>query len=75
MKNRARESAKPPPKNRSNIMKKALLIAAAVATLALASCTSLRTPAGARNGKVWYNTLFGISIESAVCGDGIVVQQ
>lgn len=56
-------------------MKKALLIAAAVATLALASCTSLRTPAGARNGKVWYNTLFGISIESAVYGDGIVVQQ
>ncbi|MCQ2402149.1 MAG: hypothetical protein MJ202_00265 [Lentisphaeria bacterium] len=56
-------------------MKKALLIAAAVATLALASCTSLRTPAGKNNGKIWYNTLFGISIESAVYGDGIVVQQ
>ena len=56
-------------------MKKALLIAAAVAVLALTSCTSLRTPSGPRNGKVWYNTLFGISIESAVYGDGIIVQQ
>ena len=57
-------------------MKKFLLAAAAAATLvAMTGCGSLRTPSGARNEKVWYHTFFGISIESAVYGDGIIVRQ
>ena len=57
-------------------MKKACMIAVAVATLlAAAGCGSMRTPAGANNEKVWYKTFFGISIESAVYGDGIIVNQ
>ncbi len=57
-------------------MKKLMLIAAAVATLvAVTGCGSLRTPSkGDHNKKIWYNTFFGISIESAVYGDGIIVQ-
>ena len=57
-------------------MKKALLIAAvaAISVLALTGCGSLRTPkSGARSGNVYYNTFFGISLESAVYGDGLVV--
>ena len=56
-------------------MKKALLIAtAAIAVIALTGCGSLRTPkSGARSGNVYYNTFFGISLESAVYGDGLVV--
>ncbi len=57
-------------------MKKFLLVAAAAATLvAMTGCGSLRTPSGERNEKVWYHTFFGISIESAVYGDGIIVNQ
>ena len=57
-------------------MKKAIVLAAlAIAALALTGCGSLRTPAGPNNNKVWYNTFFGISIESAVYGDGIIVKQ
>ena len=57
-------------------MKKLVLLAAAVATLmAVTGCGSLRTSAGANNEKVWYHTFFGISIESAVYGDGIIVNQ
>ena len=57
-------------------MKKLVLLAAAVATLmAVTGCGSLRTPAGANNEKVWYHTFFGISIESALYGDGIIVNQ
>ena len=58
------------------IMKKiALLIGAAALILTLTGCTSLRTPStGANNNKVWYNTIFGVSIESAVYGDGILVK-
>ena len=57
-------------------MKKALVLAAlAIAALALTGCGSMRTPAGANNNKIWYNTFFGISIESAVYGDGIIVKQ
>ena len=57
-------------------MKKAIVLAAlAIAALALTGCGSLRTPAGPNNTKVWYNTFFGISIESAVYGDGIIVKQ
>ena len=57
-------------------MKKfALLAAAAALVLALAGCGSLRTPSGPNKDIVWYNTFFGISIESAVYGDGIIVNQ
>ena len=57
-------------------MKKlAMLTALAALVLTLTGCTSMRTPSGANNGKIWYNTLFGISIESAVYGDGIIVNQ
>ena len=57
-------------------MKKLLLVAAAAATLvAMTSCGSIRTPSeGPNNKKVWYNTFFGISIESAVYNDGILVK-
>ncbi len=57
-------------------MKKFFLTLAAVATLiAVSSCGSLRTPtAGERTNNVWYNTFFGISIESVVCGDGLIVK-
>ena len=57
-------------------MKKMLVLLAAIATIAsMTSCTSLRTPTdGPNNKKVWYNTVFGISIESAVYGDGILVK-
>ena len=56
-------------------MKKLMLIAAAVfVSLAFAGCGSARTPtSGARSKNVYYNTFFGISIESAVYGDGLVV--
>jgi len=57
-------------------MKKLLLVAAvAMTALALTGCMSLRTPkSGARAGNVYYNTFFGISIESAVYGDGLIVK-
>ena len=57
-------------------MKKiAFLIAATALILTLTGCTSLRTPStGENNNKVWYNTIFGVSIESAVYGDGILVK-
>ncbi|MDR3126745.1 MAG: hypothetical protein LBT92_03900 [Rickettsiales bacterium] len=45
-------------------MKKAISIALA---LALAGCGSYRTT----KGETHYSTLFGVSIESAVMGDGI----
>ena len=56
-------------------MKKLMLLAAAaVITLAVSGCGSARTPlSGPRSKNVWYNTFFGISIESAVYGDGLVV--
>lgn len=58
-------------------MKKILVLAAAVAMVGLlAGCGSARTPlSGARAKNVWYNTFFGISIESAVYGDGLIVNQ
>lgn len=57
-------------------MKKVLLALAALATLiAVTGCGSLRTPSNSANtDKVWYNTFFGISVESAVYGDGILVK-
>ena len=56
-------------------MKKLLIVAvAAMTVLALTGCGSLRTPtSGPRSKNVYYNTVFGISLESAVYGDGLVV--
>ncbi len=56
-------------------MKKLLMLAvAAVFVVALSGCGSLRTPPAGKNSKnVYYNTFFGISIESLVYGDGLVV--
>ena len=56
-------------------MKKLLVLAAAVLVAAtITGCMSARTPkSGDRSKNVYYNTFFGISIESAVYGDGLVV--
>lgn len=55
-------------------MKKIIMITAFVGLcLALTGCGSLRTPKGERHESVYYNTFFGLSLESAVCGDGLVV--
>lgn len=58
-------------------MKKLILIAvAAIAVGALTGCGSARTPLeGPRSKNTFYNTFFGISIESAVYGDGLIVNQ
>ena len=60
-----------------NIMKKFLMVLTlAVVALALSGCGSARTPlSGPRSKNVWYNTFFGVSIESAVYGDGLIVGQ
>ena len=57
------------------IMKKLLVLGiAAVVAVVVSGCGSLRTPtSGARANNVYYHTFFGLSIESAVYGDGIVV--
>ena len=64
-------------KRTGEIMKKVILFAvAAVAAVVVTGCGSARTPtSGARSKNVWYNTFFGISIESAVYGDGLIVNQ
>ena len=56
-------------------MKKLLIIAAAAIALgALTGCGSARTPlSGKRAKNVYYNTFFGISLESAVYGDGLII--
>ncbi len=57
-------------------MKKMIMFVAVAMLLAIvtAGCGSLRTPATGKNSNlVYYNTFFGISIESAVYGDGIIV--
>ena len=56
-------------------MKKLLVLGiAAVVAVVVSGCGSLRTPtSGARANNVYYHTFFGLSIESAVYGDGIVV--
>lgn len=58
-------------------MKKLLvLVAAAIMVCALSGCGSLRTPKkGERSKYVYYQTFFGISLESLVYGDGIIVDQ
>lgn len=51
-----------------------LAAVAALMVCAITGCGSARTPkTGDRSKYVWYNTFFGISIESAVYGDGLVV--
>ena len=59
------------------IMKKiAFLVAALLVAVVFTGCGSLRTPSsGARSKYVYYNTFFGLSLESAVYGDGLVVSQ
>ena len=58
-------------------MKKIIMLATGAALLfSLSGCGSLRTPSSGENAnKVYYSTFFGISIESAVYGDGIIVDQ
>ena len=58
-------------------MKKIVLfVAAAIALGALTGCGSARTPlTGPRSKNTYYPTFFGISIESAVYGDGLIVNQ
>ena len=58
-------------------MKKLMLAAvAALMVCAITGCGSARTPlSGERSKVVWYNTFFGLSIESAVYGDGLIVNQ
>ena len=58
-------------------MKKfAVILAALMLAAIFTGCGSARTPtSGARTNYVWYNTFFGISIESAVYGDGLIVGQ
>ena len=58
-------------------MKKLIIVAAVAAmALVLTGCGSARTPtSGARSKNVWYNTFFGISVESLVYGDGLIVGQ
>ena len=58
-------------------MKKLLIVAAAaLVALTITGCLSHRTPtSGPRAKNVYYNTFFGISIESAVYGDGLIVNQ
>ena len=58
-------------------MKKfAVILAALLVAVAFTGCGSMRTPdKGARSKNVYYNTFFGISLESAVYGDGLIVGQ
>ena len=56
-------------------MKKLIIFAAAaIVAIAAAGCGSARTPLdGPRSKNTYYNTFFGISIESAVYCDGLIV--
>ena len=58
-------------------MKKMLILGAALAVAGLlAGCGSMRTPtSGPRAKNVFYKTFFGISVESLVYNDGLVVNQ
>jgi len=57
-------------------MKKILmLVVVAVLIGVTAGCMSARTPtSGPNNKNVYYHTFFGISLESAVSGDGLIVK-
>ncbi len=57
-------------------MKKILMLVAAAAVVASVAvgCGSIRTPKKGGNSKAnYYNTVFGVSVESAVYGDDLVV--
>ncbi len=56
-------------------MKKLMLAAAFIVVAAgMTGCGSLRTPATGKNHNLnYYSTFFGLSFESAVFGDGLVV--
>lgn len=58
-------------------MKKLLMLAAVAAlTFAATGCNSLRTPkTGERAKNVYYVTFMGISFESLIYGDGLIVNQ
>ncbi len=52
-----------------------MIAGVAIVLAVLTGCGSLRTPSTGKNtNKVWYDTFFGVSIESAVYGDGILVK-
>lgn len=55
-------------------MKQFLVLAVGIVLVAaLSGCGSLRTPAtGPRAEKTFYATFFGLSVESALWGDGII---
>ncbi|MBQ9787599.1 MAG: hypothetical protein IJW33_05470 [Lentisphaeria bacterium] len=57
-------------------MKKMILLAAAALMLcAVTGCGSARTPKTGANSKyTYYQTFFGLSLESAVYGDGLVLR-
>lgn len=57
-------------------MKKVILTLVVLATmLSLSGCCSFRTPTeGPNSGNVFYSTFFGLSIESAAGGDGLLVK-
>ena len=58
----------------SKMKKFAVILAALLVAVAFTGCGSMRTPtSGARSKYVYYNTFFGVSIESAVYGDGLIV--
>ena len=53
-----------------------MLIAATALVVTLTGCGSLRTPSSGPNAnKVYYSTFFGVSIESAAYGDGVIVDK
>ena len=56
-------------------MKKLFLAAvAALMICAITGCGSFRTPKSGANSKyTYYHTFFGISFESAIYGDGLIV--
>ncbi len=61
-------------KGDEKVKKILLLVAVATFLVTLTGCGSLRTPTTGKNSKnVYYHTFFGISIESAIYGDGIVL--
>lgn len=60
---------------RKRMKKFLMLVVAAAVVVTISGCGSLRTPSGENNKKVYYNTFFGISIESLAYGDGLIVKK
>ena len=56
-------------------MKKlALILAILLVAVVFTGCGSMRTPtSGARSKNVYYHTFFGITLEGAVYGDGLII--